>query len=261
MNEPTGSATAAETIGLLHGFAQNAACWGDLADRLAEDRPVIAVDLGGHGAHPKPAGDLWQTAEEACAAIGPGTYIGYSLGGRVALHAALSHPELVQRLVLISATPGIENAEERADRRRSDAELAERIEFVGVDDFVEDWLANPLFAGVPYHARFIDQRRLNTAEGLASSLRLAGTGSQEPLWDRLAEIRVPTLIVAGALDLKFADIAREMSRRIGAHTTLAVMGSAGHSVHLEQPTAFGDLLSAWLDAFAPARPSATTPSV
>ena len=150
------------------------------------------------------------------------------------LQLAVDQPELVRRLVLVSATAGIDDAAERAARRQADEQLAASIERDGVDAFLDRWLALPLFATLPRDAAGLDDRRRNTADGLASSLRLAGTGTQEPLWDRLPELPMPVLLVAGALDTKYVAIAERMAGLI-PDATLTVIEGAGHSVPLEAP--------------------------
>ena len=107
-------------------------------------------------------------------------------------------------------------------------------------------LALPLFAGLPGWARFDDERRRNTAEGLATSLELAGTGSQRPLWDALTRIDVPVLAVAGADDAPYAAIATRMAEAIGSRARAALVEGAGHSAHLERPAACVELLRDWL---------------
>ena len=66
----------------------------------------------------------------------PAVWLGYSMGGRFALNVALRHPGQVRRLVLVSATAGIDDPEERAARRRADEDLAGRIGTEGVAAFV-----------------------------------------------------------------------------------------------------------------------------
>ena len=176
---------------------------------------------------------------------GPATYVGYSMGGRLCLQLAVDQPELVRRLVLVSATAGIDDATERAARRQADEELAASIEHDGVAAFLERWLALSLFATLPREAAALDDRRRNTAEGLASSLRLAGTGTQEPLWDRLPELPMPVLVVVGALDAKYVGLARRMAGLI-PRATLEVIEGAGHSVPLEDPDALAGALEGWL---------------
>ena len=111
--------------------------------------------------------------------------------------------------------------------------LQRSIERDGVDAFLERWLAQPMFATLADPG--LDDRRRNDAAGLASSLRLAGTGTQRPLWDRLPALTMPVLVVAGALDAKFVAIAERMADAI-PDATLAVLDGAGHTAHLERPT-------------------------
>lgn len=238
---------------LLHGFGQNGRCWGPFGEALAVAHEVDALDLPGHGAAAVIEADLPTTADlvaDSIRAARPAIVIGYSMGGRAALHVALAHPRKVAGLVLISATAGITDDDERAARVAADEALAAAIEADGVDAFVERWLALPLFAGLPPEMRFDDERRTNSARGLATSLRRAGTGTQEPLWGRLADLTMPVLLLAGAEDEKFTAIARHMAEAIGPNAALVVVDGAGHSVHLEQPTMTAAIVNDWMAAQA-----------
>jgi pimeloyl-ACP methyl ester carboxylesterase len=126
--------------------------------------------------------------------------------------------------------------------------LADRLERDGVDPFLEDWLAQPLFRGLTDAMQFRDERRENTVVGLAESLRQAGTGSQDPLWPRLHEIDAPVLVVAGALDEKFSAEASRLAASIGPNATMHLVAGTGHAAHLEDPDAFTAALRAWLSA-------------
>lgn len=235
-------------VALLHGFGQTRRCWGPLAHDLARDHQLVALDAPGHGASAAITADLNATAGLVADAAGRATYVGYSMGARMALHVVLARPEAVRGLVLIGGTPGIEDERERAARRANDRRLAQRIREHGVEPFVTEWLAQPLFAGLPPEARFESERCSNSREGLARSLELAGTGSQRPLWDELARIDAPVLAVAGQMDDRYARIAERMAGAIGASATVALVPGAGHSAHLEQPDAFLTLLRPWLAA-------------
>jgi 2-succinyl-6-hydroxy-2,4-cyclohexadiene-1-carboxylate synthase len=122
---------------------------------------------------------------------------------------------------------------------------------MGVEAFLEEWTALPLFAGLEPEMRFMTQRRTNTAAGLASSLRLAGTGAQEPVWSRLGSLAMPTLLMTGANDTKFTAIAERMAALIGPSAHLAVVPGAGHTAHLEQAWVFGAIVRTWLGATDP----------
>ncbi len=235
---------------LAHGFTQTARSW-ETFERLLQSRlsgsETLPLDLPGHGdAPPPPDADLWASADRLVAAGGTGTYVGYSMGGRVSLHATLAHPEAVQRLVLIGATAGIGDPEERAARRRADDRLADHIETVGVPAFIDEWLTNPLFTGLTEATSMRTDRVRNTSAGLAASLRATGTGTQTPLWDRLHEIVCPVLVLAGERDAKFTELGHRLVAGI-PDAELVVVPGAGHSVHLEQPDATADAVTTWLE--------------
>lgn len=232
---------------LVHGFTQTGASWAPVAAELAPAHEVVALDLAGHGRHADVRADLWATARLAGAEGGCGTYVGYSLGGRVALHLALAEPTTVTALVVLGATGGIDDEADRAARREADEARAERVETIGTEAFLEEWLAQPLFANVPAEGR---GARSADADGLAASLRLAGTGTQEPLWDRLGALAQPVLVLAGERDVKFRVLGERLAGAIGANATFATIPGAGHTAHLEQPRAFLAAVAPWLAAHA-----------
>lgn len=237
-----------EQVIIIHGFTGSADAMAPLVDRLDGYR-CITVDLVGHGRSPSPI-DLAPYSVEAMAASvaglaagagdGPCHLVGYSMGGRVALALADAYPEICRSLTLISATAGIVNASERTQRRQSDQALADRIDQQGLPHFVEHWMALPMWdtlranlSSAAWQAS-IDQRLRSDAAGLANSLRAAGTGAMEPLWDRLGALDVPTLLMCGELDAKFVTIGHEMDSLL-PDSELVVLACAGHAAHLEAP--------------------------
>lgn len=238
-----------DRIVLVHGFTQTAASWRPMVARLAAglgpDVDVVALDAPGHGALADVRADLPTGAAMLGEAGGRATYVGYSMGGRLCLHLALESPDLVEGLVLIGTTPGIEDDHERAARRAADDELADEIERIGLEAFLARWLTQPLFANLAPSDADIATRLGNTTTGLASSLRLAGTGTQAPLWPRLGELRMPVLVVAGEHDPKFTAIGRRMAGSI-PHATFVVIDGAGHAVHLERPAQTCNAIVSWL---------------
>ena len=233
----------------LHGFTQTHHHWHAVAHAIAgalAARPTLAfVDLPGHGLAADDRTPIAEAGPPLAALGGRGTYVGYSMGGRFALMAAIARPDLVERLVLIGATPGIADDTERADRRSLDKQRAAQIERDGVAPFLDAWLAAPMFAGLPADPSGLAHRRRNTASGLASSLRTAGTGSQPSLWDRLGEITAPVLVLAGEHDTKFTDVGRRMAALL-PDATFAPITGAGHAAHTEQPDQTVRLIADWL---------------
>ncbi|GJG87456.1 putative 2-succinyl-6-hydroxy-2,4-cyclohexadiene-1-carboxylate synthase [Gemmatimonadetes bacterium T265] len=260
VDRAAGRPGGAPPVLLLHGFTGSGETWRPLRDALGGAYPTLAVDLPGHGRSGAPADParyaLDRTADDlarvldACA-IDRAAVLGYSFGGRAALRLALRRPERVAALVLESASPGIADPAERAERAAADAALADAIERDGVPAFVDRWERLPLWASqdampAAVRARLRGARLANDARGLANSLRGAGTGADAPVLDALGGLRMPALLVAGALDAKYVVLGRAMAGALpGAR--LAVVPGAGHAVHLEQPDAFAGLVRAFLD--------------
>ena len=234
---------------LLHGFMGSAAAWGEpIVDGFtgAGLTPVL-VDLPGHGRDAGRSDPAAFSLEAVLGHVGragdwPTDLVGYSMGGRIALHFAVAFPERVRRLVLESASPGLATEEERRARRTTDEALAERVMRAGVEPFVDEWEAQPLFApraslAPEIRARQRALRLANDAASLAETLRGLGPGSLPSLWGRLPDIEIPTLLVVGALDKKYVEIARLMAEAMPDARVVEVR-RAGHTVHLERPDAW-----------------------
>ncbi|HNJ96906.1 MAG TPA: alpha/beta fold hydrolase [Ilumatobacteraceae bacterium] len=233
----------APAIVFVHGFTQTGNSWKPIAEQfVSRGHQVVLVDLPGHGESANVRADLRRTADMVAQLGGPATYVGYSLGGRVCLHLALMYPHLVRSLVLIGAHPGIADADERAARRASDDALADRLLEIGVPAFLAEWMALPLFGGFDTGDADRADRLRNTAEGLAASLRMAGTGEQLPLWPRLRELNMPVLALAGADDAKFAAVAEQIAAAVPMGRHLLIDGAA-HAAHLQRPAHVVDAIA------------------
>jgi 2-succinyl-6-hydroxy-2,4-cyclohexadiene-1-carboxylate synthase len=224
---------------LLHGFTQTGRSWSPVVTALQDRLPLVLPDAPGHGGSATARAGLWRTADLLVQTVGqPAVWAGYSMGGRTALHVALAHPDQVLALVLISTTAGIEDASGREARVAADEALAARIEQEGTASFLSWWLAQPLFATLSKDRDGLDDRLANTPAGLASSLRLAGAGRQEPLWERLSELGdrgLPVHLIAGELDRDYCDRAQRMAVAVGPTAALTIVAGAGHACHLERP--------------------------
>ena len=191
-----------------------------------------------------PPGTFAATAHAIGESGGQAIYVGYSMGGRLCLRLALDRPGTVRALVLVSASPGIADAAERADRVEADELLADSVERDGVSTFLESWLAQPMFASVPADAPGIADRRRLTPDFLASCLRRLGAGAMEPMWNDVARLEMPVLLVAGSHDPKYTAIARRMLERM--HRDVAfVQLNGGHALPLELPSVLGGLIAAF----------------
>jgi 2-succinyl-6-hydroxy-2,4-cyclohexadiene-1-carboxylate synthase len=244
---------------LLHGFTQTRQSWRRTVAELGGRYRAVAPDLPGHGlaAERRPASFAACAAYVRALAGDRCTLAGYSMGGRIALYTALALPGLVERLVLVGASPGLADPAEREARRRADEALADRIEAIGIEAFAAEWAAQPLFAGQPERvaAAANADRLRNTAPGLAAALRGLGTGAMPPLWDRLPALAIPVTLVVGERDEKFRAIAERMAPAI-SDCEVVVIAGAGHAAQLERP----DAVAAALSGGASARSRRPSPS-
>lgn len=244
---------------LLHGFSEGIAPWRPLIERLAVYRRVVAVELLGHGASDAPRQVEPYRLDRVLAAldrilehlrIERFRLLGYSLGGRIALHWALAVPERIEALVAVSASPGIDDPAERETRREADEALAARIEEIGIEAFAAYWEGQALFAGeraLPEEER----RRLRTARlahspaGLAGVLRGLGQGALPPLRRRLRELAMPVGWIVGENDEKYVRIAGACARE-NPRIRVTVVPGAGHAVHREAPERFLEAVERFL---------------
>lgn len=246
-------------VTLLHGFTQSARSWQEIVSKMPAGYRWIVPDLRGHGEtrvrpgapHTMDActGDLamlWDHLD-----ISSTHLVGYSMGGRLALHVAARRPERLKSLLTVGAHAGLEESA-REERRQADEALAERIETEGLQEFVNYWSRLPIFAGLErrgpaFLAQLAAERMRNHTAGLAASLREMGAGTMEPVWDELAHVKVPATFVAGQLDHRYVQQARHLQSAVPG-SRIEVVTRAGHTVHQERPEAFARLLAAHLAA-------------
>jgi 2-succinyl-6-hydroxy-2,4-cyclohexadiene-1-carboxylate synthase len=232
---------------LLHGFTNTGASWDEVVAALPQRYRPVAPDIRGHGtaSDVQPVSLPGVVDDVATMAIGPFELVGYSMGGRLALHVALALPGRVRRLVLIGASPGIGDAAARAERLAADERLADEVEAMTIEAFADRWAQTAVLADQPpaVRAAVAEQRLRNTPAGLAAALRGLGTGALPSLWERLGELGVPVDLVVGERDAKFQAIAREMAAALPAARVHVVAG-AGHAVHLEAPEAVAEVIAA-----------------
>jgi 2-succinyl-6-hydroxy-2,4-cyclohexadiene-1-carboxylate synthase len=228
-------------VRLVPGFTNTARSWEAVERALPGDWDVQAIEV--------PDGlDFVATADTLGHRGGQGVWVGYSMGARLCVRLALDNPAFVDALALVSGSPGIRSAAEREARVAEDERRAQDLERDGVDAFLDRWLDQRLFESLPREAAMVDDRkRGNTVRRLSHQLRALGQGTQEPLWDRLSELGMPVLLVAGSYDRAYSAIARQMADAIGPEAQVVIIERAGHAVHLEQPQALAHELASWAD--------------
>ncbi len=239
----------------LHGFTGSAATWQPTAEALGASFTVCAIDLLGHGGSSRPDDPARYSMANTIADLRvvmdelghpAANLLGYSMGGRIALSFALAAPERCGSLALESASPGIADDKERAERVAADEALAKRLETEGIEAFVDYWQSIPLFATqsrLPQAVRdaLRAQRLAGDPAGLAASLRGIGAGAQPPVHLGLPSLVVPTMFLVGELDTRYCEIALEMASNASAGQ-VTLVSEAGHAVHLEQADTFHETL-------------------
>lgn len=244
-SQSLGPRTLKPSVVLAHGFTQNARCWGTFGELCSQNFDVLAVDAPGHGQSGYDNADLTQAGKLILEVGGRAHYVGYSMGGRMLLHAALNDKMgVIRSLILIGATPGIEDAAARAQRAAEDTDRARHILQVGTQTFINEWLSMPMFANVSVEEAGLTKRYENSPDGMAASLQNCGTGAQHPLWEYLPRIQIPVLVIAGSTDAKFTAIGQRMVDAIGSNARFVNI-DGGHAVHLENPSVTAAVVSSW----------------
>ncbi|WP_243291136.1 2-succinyl-6-hydroxy-2,4-cyclohexadiene-1-carboxylate synthase [Bacillus sp. FJAT-47783] len=251
-----------EPIVLLHGFTGDCSTWDEIQKDLAHYQ-LIKVDILGHGQTDSPIEESRYQMEEVVEdlrnlleqlQIHQAHFLGYSMGGRLALSFAAIYPNMVSSLILESSSPGLKLEQEKIDRRKSDERLASFILNNGMKAFVDYWERIPLFQSQSSltnetRTQIRKQRLQNNPIGLANSLRGMGTGSQPSWWHKLHELKVPVLIICGEKDMKFCRIAQDMDDRL-LNSRVHIVLNAGHAVHVEQSRIFGKIVSEFIQRFS-----------
>ena len=214
-------------LAFVPGFMQRGDAWSPVAERLAERYPSVLLDQADE---PPPA----------AAAL-----VGYSMGGRLALHAALAEPGRWRALALVGVSAGVDDP---GARRAADEELAAWIERSPIEQVVERWERQPVFATQPPELVAAQRpgRLSHDPARLARLLRTAGQGAMPPVWDRLPELELPVLCLAGALDERYVAAGRRMASLL-PRGTLRTIPEAGHAPQLEAPDALAAELGEFLD--------------
>ncbi|UOQ46080.1 2-succinyl-6-hydroxy-2,4-cyclohexadiene-1-carboxylate synthase [Halobacillus salinarum] len=240
----------------LHGFTGSLNTFDELVNQLSSRFRILSIDMPGHAR----TGVLGQlNMEQFCSdlnellnqlSIPSVQLLGYSMGGRAALSFALLYPEKVNKLILESASPGLEKPEEQKERKARDAALARRIEDKGIESFIDYWENIPLFDSqqelpIEQKVKIKEERLHHHPVGLIQSLLGMGTGSQPSWWRSLSVLSTPLLLITGMKDEKFKIINRRMDS-LALESQLTIVEGAGHAVHLENPKLFTEIVEAFV---------------
>jgi 2-succinyl-6-hydroxy-2,4-cyclohexadiene-1-carboxylate synthase len=224
----------------IPGFMQRGDAWRPVAELLPERYPSILLDH----AESSFEGRLGEIHEAGAGRV----LVGYSLGGRLALRAALREPSHYLGVVMVGATAGIDQPTLRTTRAEADERLAAWMEATPIEDIVGVWERQPLFAD--QSEQLIDEQRPGRLEqrpeSLAMLLRTAGQGVLEPVWHQLLRLELPLLAVAGARDEGYVRAAKRIADT-APRGRAEVVEDAGHAAQLQRPERVAHVLESFLD--------------
>ena len=254
-----GPATAPPVV-LLHGITGHARVWDHLAERLVPGRRVLALDQRGHGDSDAAPDDDYRVATMAddlaafAGSLGLERFalLGHSMGGRIAIQYAAAHAGRLERLVIVDIGPEIELAGLQRVRDMM-SKSPERIES-------EEWAVEYIRRANPLQDLDLLRQRVHHglkrlpdgeltwkyAKGLRDMMR-AGRRDTVDLWEPLARIPCPTLVVRGAeSDILSPEVAKRMTEHLPDGRLVEISG-AGHTVPADRPDDFVGHVRAFLD--------------
>jgi pimeloyl-[acyl-carrier protein] methyl ester esterase len=257
MTDSTDSNQADHHLVLIHGWGMNAAVWDGLTAGLAGSIRPCPIELPGHGDRPFSSrlGDIWAWAD-ACLESAPerAVWLGWSLGGLVALAAALRAPKRVEGLILITATPRFVRA----------ADWMPAMPPETLEQFHAGLVAEP----ADTLARFL-ALQVRGSEGARESLRTLRQGiasrpapdpdalslgldllREEDLRGRLPDIRCPALWLFGTHDVLVPAAAAERVEILMPGARTEMIQGAGHAPHLSHPSETGSAIERFVTRLA-----------
>ena len=223
----------------IPGFMQRGDAWRPVAELLPERYPSRLLDHAEHS---------FEGRLREISGSGADVLVGYSLGGRLALRAALRTPETYRGVVLVGATAGLEEGPMRVQRAEADEKLASWMEAMPIEDIVALWERQPLFAD--QSELLVEEQRpgrlSHDPRSLALLLRTAGQGTLDPVWDELHTFELPLLAIAGARDDGYSAAAKRIAS-VAPNARAAIVEEAGHAPQLQRPAAVASLITEFLD--------------
>ncbi|HEY1522320.1 MAG TPA: alpha/beta fold hydrolase [Solirubrobacteraceae bacterium] len=237
-----GQDRAGQPVLLTHGYGASRRMWAPNLLALAGRGPTVAWEMRGHGdsdapddpalySHELSLGDM----EAVLTVMGAPTavLIGMSLGGFLSLAFNLRHPERVTGLVLVDTGPGFRSQEARERWNSWARDRADRLEAGGME-------------ALPGGSEQRRAAHIHGAQGLAHAARGMLVQQDGAVFESLAQIAVPTLVVVGSEDAQFLAAADVMEKRI-PEARKVVLPGAGHAANMDAPEEFNAVVADFLE--------------
>lgn len=235
---------------MLHGFLGAQTDWQAIVKQLTDQFYCVCIDLPGHGLSPSltlPTPGFELIAKHIQAAIDSLSIekyhlLGYSLGGRIALHLARNNTQKLLSLSLESCHPGLQTLEEKQLRAKNDLSWSKKLTDLPIEAFLALWYQQGVFAELSIEARqkLIEKRRHNNPVGLINIYLASSLSEQSNLWELPASLPFPCHYIVGGDDSKFLALATRWQQQ--ASVKVRVVEQAGHNVHLAAPQEYSNWL-------------------
>jgi len=237
---------------LVHGWAMNSGIWGGVVDALAADYRVNLVDLPGHGvnAHVALSHDLDAVAELILSGLPPAVWIGWSLGGLVALAAASQQPYQVKKMVLVGATPsfsrqadwewGVDTSVQQAFSEGLEHDCEETVNQFALQTFGPNKLHESLdrLGDSPL------KENLPAKNTLHAGLHLLYSNNLLP---RLGACKVPALFLGGSRDRVIRPESFDQAASLMPDASVSLINGAGHAPFISHQEKFLDIIRGFLE--------------
>ncbi|MDO6618417.1 2-succinyl-6-hydroxy-2,4-cyclohexadiene-1-carboxylate synthase [Shewanella sp. 6_MG-2023] len=230
---------------LLHGFLGSKEDWQASLQILSQHFHCICIDLPGHGDNqlelPTPGFETAaQSIVDKVIQLGYSQFhlLGYSLGGRIALHIAKLYPKAVLSLLLESAHLGLTSSRDKQARLKHDQKWADKLAVEPIRDFLEQWYQQPVFANLTTDARknLIAIRSKNNPQALLHCFKSTSLGLQQNGEKVLKQLHCPAYLLVGEQDSKFSQLAQQWQQKLQLNTV--TISHCGHNIHKAQPKMF-----------------------
>lgn len=242
----------------LHGFMGSSQDWNEIIAKISGSYFCIALDLPGHGKsnNLNELKNIWTFDDLSVLicnlivylSIKNTSLVGYSMGGRIAQYFILKYPDLVNKLILESASPGIRDEKEKAVRFQKDMDTEKRLREGSFKEFLNSWYDQPFFKlaqGHPKYNEMINRRLKNDPRILAKALIAYSAGKQPYLAEKLSHVKIPVQLICGAKDQKYLDIMKELKEKNPVFR-FTVLKNCGHNCHFDDSDQFAEHLVEFL---------------
>nr|WP_251080768.1 2-succinyl-6-hydroxy-2,4-cyclohexadiene-1-carboxylate synthase [Motilimonas cestriensis] len=240
-------------IVFIHGFLGSGKDWQGVIAQLAHEQNWLTIDLPGHGGSQNVTLSAPRAFQQCCnlihqclqaLAIRQCYLVGYSLGGRIALHYLQMYPSQVRQLILESAHTGLIQQHEKTIRISHDKNWAQRFATEPLNQVLLDWYQQEVFTDLSTTQRqqLYQLRRQNDGDALSKMLLATSLGQQDNLRHVITDATCPVSYFVAEQDQKFTQLANALKKSTSQLNKVSFT-EAGHNIHFAKPIEYANQIS------------------